>query len=385
MLGGGAIAQETDAIATLDNLLAAKGKFPLAKETCKNHCNGKADKFHPLICVIRGGASDDEQRAANTFDDALLSFREGCDCELICDPHLGYLGATDAPDLLISSTSYAQPVYTDLPLRTHVHRVLYKNCSSLTQNIEVSLQLTATEQQTFRWSRSVAKTKKFGFTANFKFEWAGIGAGLGLSADFTKTVTMANEATNSTTDSVVRNVRFPISVPAKSRVVAEGLVGEFPATVVMTATALVDAPVTKNIAGYSNASDLLSAAERTIQLEAELGAVKATDIVASTYEFPLSESECSLDSKSLTTTSQSFVVDGFVDEDGKDQNVWEDIGASQDDEPTQEPDDPGSGVGGFCSATNDNSGATCSISCPVGEAASCDPNNGGDWPSCSCG
>ncbi|MFL0799023.1 MAG: hypothetical protein K6L80_01125 [Agarilytica sp.] len=206
--------------------------------------------------------------------------------------HRGYLTAAEI-DVKVIDESYGKEVLAGIPDRILVKKTTAKNCTSTTQNNSGTLSLTASHTKSISITKGISSSKNIAVKIGARFGAFNSGASVSLA----KTVSLNASNTTSDTSAASYTESFQRRVEPMTAISTRLKIIERTMMIPYTAKVLVDASLQPNMAGLKKASDILSKADRTIEVTGELTADLASQAFLDYNETKLTPEDCS-DNKS---------------------------------------------------------------------------------------
>jgi hypothetical protein len=190
--------------------------------------------------------------------------------------------------------------FTVLPDKVHFHDTEIVNCSatrdqSETKTLAVQFQTARTTQMT----RAVTHSQQV--QANIGFSFPGIGSA-GLTISGTDTVQVTNVSGQTKTDTITATNQVTVTAAPMTTALVSLQIVEGGVQATFRGRVIADGPVDANIDGITAASQLLSAAERTFDIEGTLTVTSASSSRVIRHDRTLTASFC--DGKPSATTAE---------------------------------------------------------------------------------
>lgn len=380
----------------LDTELGKLRDYKLRDGGCRSSCTapGRGDIFdcREVRLDLDPTAVD---RVAPTFSTLVNAYMRSSACcaaiETTCDVEMGKLTVSDNLSFLTTGIEFGKPYYSDSPSRMYIKTVTYENCTSLTQHASTPITFNITESDSVSFDRRVTDGQSTTVKVDFKFGTPIANAGVGASHTTSRQVSLSSGTRNGSSYSDTRVTNLNYSIAAGTFFRAQAIIYDIPASVEFSFEGEVDSSLSNNSEGISSASQVLDRELRTSEFNGLLESVLVSDVHVRAFE---TEPDCS-NRGDFLESFQSYEIKGdiFSDElrdfsNAKVGSAAQDINNLENGTQQTPPDDVDEEPiesGGFCSATNDNGDASCSISCPPGESADCADATGSGTPTCECG
>ncbi len=204
----------------------------------------------------------------------------------------GYLSPAEI-DVKVIDESYGKEVLAGIPDRILVKKTTAKNCTSTTQNNSGTLSLTANHTKSISITKGISSSKNLTVTIGARFGAFNSGASVSLA----KTVSLNTSKTSSDTTATSYTESFQRRVEPMTAISTRLKIIERTMMIPYTAKVIVDADLQPNLAGFKKASDILSKADRTIEVTGEITADLASQAFLDYNETKLTQEDCS-DNKS---------------------------------------------------------------------------------------
>lgn len=190
--------------------------------------------------------------------------------------------------IAVSGLTFGQLRASALPENMRATRKTIKNVADATVSSTISLSVAATES----WSvtKTVGLTTTQSGTISLSFGIPAIGSA-GASMTVSQTISTSTADTEGGQRQVSRTTNDTVSIGPHKSVQIELLAFESPAEIPFSATVTVDGEIVANNSGISLASQLLSASERTFNVEGSLSVVAVSEGLLTVSELPQSKNE----------------------------------------------------------------------------------------------
>jgi hypothetical protein len=195
---------------------------------------------------------------------------------------------------------FVDPKFAILPDELHLHPMDIVNCSpdekqSLTKTLGGTHQATTSLQVT----RSVTNTTTI--TGNVQFKFLDVGSAQ-LTLSGSRAVTFTTTESQTASETLNRTETVTLVAPPRTRSKAVLRVIEGGAIAPFRATIVLDGPVDANLDGKQMASQVLSEAERTIQVEGILRVSSASQTQVIRTDAPVTAEYCPLKDERIHIT-----------------------------------------------------------------------------------
>lgn len=198
--------------------------------------------------------------------------------------------ATNNNILQVTEMKVQEAKVTQFPPKTFIKQVEKFNCSSTESSIDEGLSFNTQSTVSTSIRRGVRSTTSVNASVSFKLP-SGFGSSVGGS--ISQSTSLDRSETQSTTTAINQTARVSEKVPPRTRTRVDVVLYETSLEVPFSGGVIVDGTLDANLDNLHKASEILSAQERTVQVEGILAVTASTLSQAKRIDRPVTDLECS--------------------------------------------------------------------------------------------
>ena len=184
--------------------------------------------------------------------------------------------------------TYSEPIVSDVPKKTFQQRHRFNNCASSSQSSSTTISLTETIYDSVSFAKSISDSETLTLNLSAGVDFGIVRGGTSVNRAVTTAVTTNQGKTHSKGETVTVSTVTNVNAPAGGTTVIVGTTNLWEGHVNFVADIEADAAIGNNVAGHKMASEFLSKAERTYQIEGRLTLSIMSDVETNATEEQLS-------------------------------------------------------------------------------------------------